>query len=169
MHPAPSDQNPLLYEFSKYLASSGKHDPLKTIFVTTEPLYSVPLLLFILSVTALPQVKYDKNLVALARRDKKKGIDGAALIVGIATILKQFHSAYVMDFMSYMGQFIRATMHHTLTPSKSGRNATLPYEVANAIIFLEHFVQFSGIDRSILNSVMPNATVDLLRYAKGDV
>ena len=158
----------LLFEFSKYLASSGKHDPLKTIFVTTEPLYSIPILLFVLSVTALPQMKYDKNLVALARRDKKKGIDGAALIVGVATILKQFHSAFLMDYMSYMGQFIRATMHHTLTPSKSGRTATLPYEVANAILFLEQLVQYAGIDRSILNSVMPNATVDLLRYARGD-
>ena len=113
-------------------------------------------------------MKYDKHLVALARRDKKKGIDGAALIVGVATILKQFHSAFLMDYMSYMGQFIRATMHHTLTPSKSGRTATLPYEVANAILFLEQLVQYAGIDRSILNSVMPNATVDLLRYARGD-
>jgi WASH complex subunit strumpellin len=168
VNPAPNDTNPLLFEFSKYLASSGKHDPLKTIFVTTEPLYSIPILLFVLSVTALPQMKYDKNLVALARRDKKKGIDGAALIVGVATILKQFHSAFLMDYMSYMGQFIRATMHHTLTPSKSGRTATLPYEVANAILFLEQLVQYAGIDRSILNSVMPNATVDLLRYARGD-
>ena len=36
VNPAPNDTNPLLSEFSKYLASSGKHDPLKTIL--TEPL-----------------------------------------------------------------------------------------------------------------------------------
>ena len=168
VHPAPKDSNPLLFEFSKYLSSSGKHDPLKTIFVTTEPLYIVPMVLFIVSVTALPQMKYDKNLIALARRDKRKGIDGGALIVGIATILKQFHSQYMMEYMAYMGQFVRATMHHTLTPSKSGRTATLPYEVANAIVFLEQLVQYAGFERSVLNSVIPNATVDLLRYARGE-
>ena len=76
VHPAPKDSNPLLFEFSKYLSSSGKHDPLKTIFVTTEPLYSVPMVLFIVSVTALPQMKYDKNLIALA-----EGIKGKVLMV----------------------------------------------------------------------------------------
>ena len=68
-----------------------------------------------------------------------------------------------MDYMSYINNLDATT--RTLTPSKVVTAS--PYEV-HVILFLEQLVQYAGIDRSILNSVMPNAIVDLLRYARGD-
>ena len=63
-----------------------------------------------------------------------------------------------MEYMAYMGQFVRATIHHTDT-IEEWSHGNIPYEVANAIIFLEQLVQYAGFERSVLNSVIPNATV----------
>jgi|EP00945_MAST-04E_sp_MAST-4E-sp1_P006604 WASH complex subunit strumpellin len=162
--PAPSAENPVLFEFSKYLAASGKHDPLKTIFVTSEPMYSVPITLFLLSVYCVQNLVYDKNLVALIRRSESQKVrmDGAVIIVGILTILKQFHSEYIMDYIMYMGQFIRKLMHVSMSAAQSGKIVKPSAETKGAIVMLEHLVHFGGFSRSVLSGAIPPSVLDLL-------
>ena len=161
--PAPSADNPLLFEFSKYLTSSGKHDPLKNIFVTSEPVYSIPLLLFLFSVYCTQHLAYQKNLVALVPQgsSRKVNFDGGPIIVGILTILKQFHSDYTMDYVLYMGQFVRKVMHTSMATSKS-KIAKLTNETKCAVIMLEHLITYAGLSRSIIESAVPKTTLDLL-------
>lgn len=54
--PYPSEDNPLLPELSKYLETTGLHDPYTKIYITTHPLPAFPCLmfLFVVSHTQIP-------------------------------------------------------------------------------------------------------------------
>mgnify|MGYP003963212425 FL=1 len=87
--------------------------------------------------------------------------DGGPIIVGILTILKQFHSDYTMDYVLYMGQFVRKVMHTSMATSKS-KIAKLTNETKCAVIMLEHLITYAGLSRSIIESAVPKTTLDLL-------
>jgi WASH complex subunit strumpellin len=100
---APDKENPLLEETSKMSEATGSHNPMRQIYVTSEPLENIATLLFLLVVTCLPKLAYDTNLVALVRRKGSDGIDGGPLVAGIATILKQFHPCQTLKFFGHLG------------------------------------------------------------------
>lgn len=56
-HPAyPDKENPLLHETAALLEACGLDDPLYKIYVTTQPLEGLPVLLFLFLLTYLPKV-----------------------------------------------------------------------------------------------------------------
>ena len=55
-YPYPTPENPLLYETTVLLEASGLDDPLHKIYVTTEPLEGLPVLLFLFLMSYLPKV-----------------------------------------------------------------------------------------------------------------
>lgn len=44
----------------------------------------------------------------------KTGVDSAAFVLGIITLLKQFHSLYTHKFLAYLGQYIRGFISVTI-------------------------------------------------------
>jgi WASH complex subunit strumpellin len=52
----PKDENPLLFETTALLESCGLDDPLQKIYITTQPLEGLPVLLFLFLLTYLPKV-----------------------------------------------------------------------------------------------------------------
>ena len=44
----------------------------------------------------------------LVANDKKEAMDGVPFVVGIITLMKQFHSLYTQQILSYLGQYVRA-------------------------------------------------------------
>jgi WASH complex subunit strumpellin len=56
-HPYPNPQeNPLLFETTVLLEACGLDDPMHKIYVTTQPLEGLPVLLFLFLLTYLPRV-----------------------------------------------------------------------------------------------------------------
>lgn len=49
--PYPSEDNPLLSELTKYLETTGLHDPYMKIYITTQPLPAFPCLIFLFVVS----------------------------------------------------------------------------------------------------------------------
>ena len=52
----PAKENPLIFETAACLESVGLDDPMHKIYVTTEPLEGLPVLLFLFLLTYLPKV-----------------------------------------------------------------------------------------------------------------
>lgn len=63
-HPYPDRSNPLLQETTALLEACGMDDPLQKIYVTSQPLEGLPVLLFLFLLTYLPKVS-NLNLIFL--------------------------------------------------------------------------------------------------------
>ena len=79
-----------------------------------------------------------QNFGCLVRRKQGDAIDGIPLIVGVATVLRQFHPSYCRKFLAYLGQFVRSNIDFTLT-REGNKLSNVPFEVMNTIIFIEQF------------------------------
>lgn len=43
-------------------------------------------------------------------------MDGPPFVIGLITLLKQYHSTHTHRFFAYIGQFIRAQIEHNMDP-----------------------------------------------------
>lgn len=113
--------------------------------------------LFVIS--QLQQLEFDPVLQQLVHKQKKanKGaFDFAPFVVGVFTLLKQFHSLLVQAFLSYLGQYIR-TICNGMGGEKSGKSlAEYPPNVVNVLLFLESFCDYGGIARRVVEQYVPS-------------
>ncbi|PIO24304.1 hypothetical protein AB205_0124900, partial [Aquarana catesbeiana] len=142
--PCPKEDNTLLYEITAYLEAAGTHNPLNKIYVTTKQLSFFPITNFLFLVTQLPKLQYTKNL-GMACRKPADAIDWPPLVLGLLTLLKQFHSRYTEQFLALIGQFIRSSMEQ----STSQKIPEMPADVVGALMFLEDYVHYTKLPRRV--------------------
>lgn len=159
----PSRDNPLLFETTALLEACGLDDPLNRIYVTTDPLEGLPVLLFLFLLTYLPKLEYDGNFGALVRKKAKYPLDGVPLVVGLSCLLKQFHPSYTHKLLSYMGQFIRSNLE--LVFRADSKTQDVPREVLNALVFLEQLCHYSSIPRATIHKYVPPYIFDALKFS----
>ncbi len=125
--PYPSEDNPLLSELAKYLETTGLHDPYTKIYITTSPLPAFPTLMFLfvvsmenrlsfycfdyVTISQMPKYGYNPPLGAILPKKQKDSPDWIPLVVGVITLLRQFHSLHTQQFLAYLGQYVRACIH----------------------------------------------------------
>jgi WASH complex subunit strumpellin len=155
--------NPILPNISKYLDVAGINNPITKIYMTTEPVEGLPgmiltiscnlvsslslltywciriVLMFLFVLAQMNKLQFDSTLSTLTCKDKKTPLDGAPFVVGVATILKQFHSTHTHSFLSFLGQYIRANISFS-TPIKGV--GAIPPDVTNVLLFLEEFCRY---------------------------
>jgi len=155
--------NPILPDIADFLETAGINSPMTKIYITTEPLEGLPVLMFMMVLSQLSKLTWDPVLSTLVCKDKKVALDGPALVCGVATLLKQFHSAHTHSFLAFMAQFVRASIHHAQA-GQSNKNAALPAEVSNVLIFLEEFCRFTHTDRSAITALVPAYIFDRFKH-----
>ncbi len=106
-HGYPSEANMIIPEIAKYLDCSGFFNPLSKLYITSDSCERLPIFLCICCVAILPKLRYDPALNILVRLKDKGSIDGVPFILGIFTILKQFHPEHMRMFFEYLGQYTR--------------------------------------------------------------
>ena len=116
-HPYPAKENPLVFEATALVESCGLDDPMDKIYITSQPLEGLPVLLFLFLLTYIPKLEYDVNFGALVRKKAVYPFDGMPLAVGIACLLKQVHPAATRKLISYLGQFVRTTVTQVISIS----------------------------------------------------
>ncbi|KNC47128.1 WASH complex subunit strumpellin [Thecamonas trahens ATCC 50062] len=162
VHPYPKVSNPLLATLAEYLDSAGKSDPLAVIYVTSPPLGSMALLVFLFVLSVLPQLTYDPRLDTFVNSSKKVALDGAPFVVGVVTLLKQFHASVTTTFLKYMGQYIRASMAEALLGRRGKGARVYSPEVRSALLFLHQFCTYGGAKRKDVEQFVPAYVVDRL-------
>lgn len=118
-HPDPADNiNPLLRELTTLLEKCGMDDPLARIHVTTDPVEGLSVFLFVFTMAYITKLEYDKRFGTLTRKKPNYPLDGYVLIVGLVTLLRQFHPVYTSQYLKLLGQYVRVSIESKpeLTP-----------------------------------------------------
>ncbi|KAG8515502.1 WASH complex subunit 5, partial [Galemys pyrenaicus] len=140
--PYPKEDNTLLYEITAYLEAAGIHNPLNKIYITTKRLPYFPVVNFLFLIAQLPKLQYNKNLGMVCRKPADP-VDWPPLVLGLLTLLKQFHSRYTEQFLALIGQFIRSTVEQCT----SQKIPEMPADVVGALLFLEDYVRYTKLPR----------------------
>uniref|UniRef100_A0A8C6H8P3 WASH complex subunit 5 n=1 Tax=Mus spicilegus TaxID=10103 RepID=A0A8C6H8P3_MUSSI len=142
--PYPKEDNTLLYEITAYLEAAGIHNPLNKIYITTKRLPYFPIVNFLFLIAQLPKLQYNKNLGMVCRKPADP-VDWPPLVLGLLTLLKQFHSRYTEQFLALIGQFIRSTMEQCT----SQKMPEMPADAVGALLFLEDYVRYTKLPRRV--------------------
>ncbi|XP_021072099.1 WASH complex subunit 5 [Mus pahari] len=156
--PYPKEDNTLLYEITAYLEAAGIHNPLNKIYITTKRLPYFPIVNFLFLIAQLPKLQYNKNLGMVCRKPADP-VDWPPLVLGLLTLLKQFHSRYTEQFLALIGQFIRSTMEQCT----SQKMPEMPADAVGALLFLEDYVRYTKLPRRAAEAHVPNFIFDEFR------
>jgi WASH complex subunit strumpellin len=157
VHPYPS--NLLLADLSSYLETAGINNPLTKIYITSDPIEGIPAIVFLLVLANVEKLRWDSRLCTLVNAASKgrEPLDGAPFVVGVITLLKQFHSSHTSTFLAFMGQYVRSMIQESSTKS---RKQAFPETVINVMHFLDQFCRFSKTSRAIVENVVPSYVFD---------
>ena len=89
--------------------------------------------------------------------------DGTPLIVGILTILKQFHPQYTNELLQLLCQFIKCHIHDQTEKMNDdkGKNKMIPKQAKNALHFLDLACKYGAhIDRKDVAQYLPSYMMD---------
>lgn len=142
----------------------GIGDPMDTIFMATDPLEGLPLLLLIFVITYVPKMKYNPKDAALAKVKFGYGIDGWPVIAGAATMLKQFHPSYAKSFLAYIGQFIRVSVqkYAEKKTTKKDDSTRIAEDLQSTVVFATQFCDISNLPPSALYEHVPQYLLEML-------
>ena len=157
------------------LETSGINNPLTKIYITTQPLDHFPLIVFLFTLANLHHLHYNHRRATLENNRQSKvpmPIDGAPLIIGIITLLKQFHSVHLHTYLGYLGQYVRAHISSEAGTGGGGSSSggggkgagqgagVMKEEVGLVLLFLEEFVKFSHVSRKAIDAMLPSYIFD---------
>lgn len=98
--------NQLLVEFNEYLAFTGSYEPLEQVFLTTKSTHHIALFLFLFTTAHLSRLQFMVNTNSLLAKNIKDSIDGTPLLVGLLTVLQQFHKDVKLLYLTYLCQYV---------------------------------------------------------------
>lgn len=156
--PYPKEDNTLLYDITAYLEAAGIHNPLNKIYITTKRLPYFPIINFLFIIAQLPKLQYNKNQ-GMTCRKATDPVDWPPLVLGLLTLLKQFHSRYTQQFLALIGQFIRSIMEQCT----SQKIPDMPSDVVGALMFLEDYVKYTKLSRKVAEAHVPSYIFDEFR------
>lgn len=149
--------NPILPEVSEFLETSGINNPITKIYITTEPLEGIACIMFLYVLEQCNHLRWQSSLNTLVCDAKNSNLDGAPFVVGVITLMKQFHSSHTHTFLAYLGQFIRSN----ISAAASGQKVTtIPVPVRRVLSFLTEFCKFSGVSRQVIEAIVPAYILD---------
>ncbi|EGG23615.1 hypothetical protein DFA_05749 [Cavenderia fasciculata] len=158
--PYPGEDNTLLFDLAQYLDTAGINDPYTKIYITTLPLEAFPCLLFLFVLSQVTQFTYNSKLCVMMAKKQKNSYDWTPFIVGVITILKQFHSLHTQKFLSFVGQYIRCQLNTALANPKDGKDEDYPEDVIGLLRFLDDFCKYSSTPRKIVEGYVPSYIFD---------
>jgi WASH complex subunit strumpellin len=167
--PYPDEENPLLYELNPYLECVGLSEPLKKIYFMTSKCEFISFFASMLVVSQLGKLPSTKVSVPVFKGSSSTTQSGnvpvmitvnvdsrVSLVIGALTLLKQYHCDFRNQFIAILGQYVRSAIQSGAVQ----KPADLPVEPAKVLSFLEEFLEFSQLDRRILETYVPRYTMD---------
>lgn len=151
--PYPDEDGTLTSELSTYLEWCGMTQPLERIYITTSPLPSLSLMLLLTVITQIPKVHYAKTLGTLTGIRGTEGIDGELLVVGIVTVLRQFHQDHTLRFIQLLSQYISSYAAHVA--ASAGKTVELPHEAVTGLAILQAVAKKMVVSKKTLSLYVP--------------
>jgi len=154
---AEDEDNPLLFEVSKYLEHIGLNDPVAKIYVAGETVDDFPAMLFFFVLRQSLRLSFDAHLGNKPKADKKQ-LDDTPFVVGVLTLIHQFEIQHrkstIHLFLGYIGQFVRSYLDDYLNSTDKGGPA-FPDEVVKLLLFVEILSYMGNISRTAIEEYIP--------------
>ncbi|XP_014473018.1 PREDICTED: WASH complex subunit strumpellin isoform X2 [Dinoponera quadriceps] len=159
-----SEKSELLHELSVRLDWAGISDPHNKVYIKPPKIDNIALIVFLFTVSQLNKLMYCKNTASLLSKRYQDPVDAVVFAIGIQTILRQFHVSVMNRYVKYLCMYILSFL--TMESMKAGNDTET--EGATNLHFLELFVKYSGIPRSLILKEIPVVVLDhsLVKMAK---
>ncbi|OEL36929.1 WASH complex subunit strumpellin-like protein [Dichanthelium oligosanthes] len=145
----------------------GLFPPLQVIYISEDPPMFLTRLLSLFSISQLSRYVLDVHLGNLTSPLKRLTADFSAVIIGLGTLLWQFDSFYMTQYLQFMVQYIRTAEAAFNATTDTPKGATHSSEVVAVPIFLsllKHLVRFSSVNPYALSA--PKAVFWLMSLCK---
>merc|ERR1712176_1303457 len=162
----PADDNTVLGDLAEHLNFVGICNPMAKIYITSDPLPLLPLILFLYIVSQIDKLSWHASFNSLCYITTNQQFDGTPLIVGILTILKQFHPTNTTQLVALLCQYVRCFIHDqgerlNEKSSSSKNRAGMPKQAKNALHFLDLMCKFGAhVDRKDVAGYLPQYMFD---------
>lgn len=162
----------VLGDLAEHLNFVGICNPMAKIYITSDPLPCLPIMLFLFIVSQISRLSWNPAFNSLCYITTNQQFDGTPLIVGILTILKQFHPTNTTQLIALLCQFVRTHIHdrgEKLGPDgnssssnrKNAERLKLPKEAANTLHFLDLMCKYGAhVDRKDVAAHLPQYMFD---------
>ncbi|XP_011207419.2 WASH complex subunit homolog 5 [Bactrocera dorsalis] len=151
--------NQLLMEFNEYLAFTGSYEPLEQVFLTTKSSHHIALFLFLFTIAHLPRLQFAVNTNSLLAKNVKDSLDGTPLLVGLLTVLQQFHKDVKLLYLTYLCQYATVIVEANISAKSE-----LGVEATTALHFLQMFVRLAKLPRTVLTERCPTIILNQFEY-----
>jgi len=154
---------PELKKFCDMSLAVGLGDPLQTVFMATDPLEGLPVLLLLCVIAYVPKLSYNAMFGSLSKNKSGYPIDGWPLIAGISTLLKQFHPSYSKSFLAYIGQFVRVSVAACFERKQVRKDVAsqLTEDLRSMLVLVNQFCDISSIPKSALHEHIPQYLMEM--------
>ncbi|KYN00267.1 WASH complex subunit strumpellin [Cyphomyrmex costatus] len=146
----------LLHELSMRLDWAGISDPHNKVYIKPPKMNNIAITIFLFTVSQLNKLSYCKNTASLLSKKYQDPVDAVVFAIGIQTILRQFHISVMNRYVKYLCMYVLSFV--TVESMKAGGDAEI--EGATNLHFLELFVKYSGIPRSLILKEIPVVVLD---------
>nr|XP_045581537.1 WASH complex subunit 5-like [Procambarus clarkii]XP_045581547.1 WASH complex subunit 5-like [Procambarus clarkii]XP_045581556.1 WASH complex subunit 5-like [Procambarus clarkii] len=151
--PYPDDDGALTSELSVFLEWCGMTQPLERIYITTRALPPLSSILLLTVVTQIPKIQYARSLGGLVGIRGTEGVDGELLIVGLVTVLRQFHQDNTLRFIQLLAQYITSNTAHIA--ASAGKTADLSHEIVTGLAVLQEVARKMSVSMKTLSLYIP--------------
>ncbi|XP_066347669.1 uncharacterized protein [Miscanthus floridulus] len=112
-------------------------------------------LMSLFSISQLSRYVLDVHLGNLTSPLKRSTADFSAVIIGLGTLLRQFDSFYMTQYIQFMVQSIRTTEAAFNDTSGTHKGATHSSEAPKAVFWLMSLCKYMDISRDVVESCLP--------------
>lgn len=113
-NPCPSIE--LLTEFNKYLEWAGIYNPYEKNYLETPTFRTISALMTLLTISQLLKLNYLKTheIDSMVGKKVADHIDGVSYVIGLLTILRQYHTEVIQMFIDQMSQYVISMAEYNL-------------------------------------------------------
>jgi WASH complex subunit strumpellin len=154
-HPLPgAGGDGLLPAAADYCEAAGIAEPLTKVYLPppAEPPPHMGLWLAAAAIAVAPRFLYDRDFGTLVRRKLGEPVDGAPLVAGLVTLLKQQHPAVTHDWLAYTALHVRAAV---AAAAGAARPAPLPIDAALLLLLVQHVTRVARIPDHVVHAHFP--------------
>jgi hypothetical protein len=131
-------------EVNKLMGMFGLCDPIKKIYITSDPIENLPMFMFLFAHTHLPSFQPDKKLNILMKKKKEDPLDYFCLTIGMLTFLNQFHISNTEIFLGLLAQHIKSGLFFATQQKEQKVQTDIKSEIGNHVMFFEDFIRYMG-------------------------
>lgn len=102
--PCPSVET--LWKLNMYLEWAGIYNPYEKVYIETKHFRNMATAMVMLTISHITKLNYMKQISTMIGKKSAEHIDGVSFVVGVITVLRQYHVELIEIFIDEMAQYV---------------------------------------------------------------